>query len=90
MGEKKRSTQAARGHWSVENGNHYKRDASPWQEDRHRHRKPAAALNLALTRKVLLALISFEQAQPLADFFELYYHHPSRALRLILDSRPVL
>ena len=90
VGEKKRSTQAARGHWSVENGNHYKRDASPWQEDRHRHRKPAAALNLALTRNVLLALIPFEQGQPLADFFELYNNHPSRALRLILDSRPVL
>jgi hypothetical protein len=84
--EKKRSIQAARGHWSVENGNHYKRDASPWQEDRHRHRKPAAALNLALTRNVLLALIPFEQGQPLADFFELYHRHPSRALRLILDS----
>ena len=88
--EKKRSIQAARGHWSVENGNHYKRDASPWQEDRHRHRKPAAALNLALTRNVLLALIPFEQGQPLAHFFELYHRHPSRALRLILDSRPVL
>ena len=88
--EKKRSIQAARGHWSVENGNHYKRDASPWQEDRHRHRKPVAALNLALTRNVLLALIPFEQGQPLAHFFELYHRHPSRALRLILDSRPVL
>jgi predicted transposase YbfD/YdcC len=37
--EKKRSIQAARGHWSVENGNHYKRDASPWQEDRHRQNR---------------------------------------------------
>jgi len=37
-----------------------------------------------------LALIPFEQGQPLADFFELYNNHPSRALRLILDSRPVL
>jgi hypothetical protein len=64
--EKKRSTQAARGHRSVENGNHYKRDASPWQEDWHRHRKPAAALKLALTRNVLVALFPFEQGQPLA------------------------
>ena len=89
-GLREEQIQAARGHWSVENGNHYKRDASPWQEDRHRHRKPAAALNLALTRNVLLALIPFEQGQPLAHFFELYHRHPSRALRLILDSRPVL
>ncbi|NJN82807.1 MAG: DUF11 domain-containing protein [Caldilineaceae bacterium] len=35
-----------REHWSVENRNHHKRDASAWQEDRHRHRKPNAALNL--------------------------------------------
>ena len=46
-----------RGHWSVENRNHHKRDASAGQEDRHRHRKPTAALNRALTRNVLLALI---------------------------------
>lgn len=90
VGEKKRTTQAVRGHWSVENRNHHKRDAGPWQEDRHRHRKPAAALNLALTRNVLLALIPFEQGQPLAHFFELYHRHPSQALKLILTSPPVL
>ena len=88
--EKSRSTNAARQHWSVENRNHYKRDASPWQEDRHRHRKPNAALNLALTRNVLLAIIPFEHAQPLAQFFEHYYRHPHHALRLILKSCPVL
>jgi len=74
----------------VEDGNHYKRDTSSWQEDRHRDCKPAGALNLALTRNVLLALILFEQGQPLAHFFELYHRHPSRALQLILDSRLVL
>ena len=88
--EKARSTNAARQHWSVENRNHYKRDASPWQEDRHRHRKPNAALNLALTRNVLLAIIPFEHAQPLAQFFEHYYRYPHHALRLILKSCPVL
>ena len=85
-----RSAGAVRLHWSVENRNHYKRDASPWQEDRHRHRKPNAALNLALTRNVLLALIPFEQGQPLAHFFELYHRHPHHALRLILKASPVL
>lgn len=74
----------------MENRNHYKRDASAWQEDRHRHRKPNAALNLALTRNVLLALIPFEQGQPLAHFFELYHCHPHHALRLILKASPVL
>jgi hypothetical protein len=88
--ERKRSAAAARGHWSVENRNHYKRDASAWQEDRHRHRKPNAALNLALTRNVLLAIIPFEEGQPLAHFFEYYHRHPHHALRLILKAYPVL
>jgi hypothetical protein len=74
----------------VENRNHYKRDASAWQEDRHRHRKPNAALNLALTRNVLLAMIPFEQGQPLAHFFEHYHRHPHHALQLILKASPVL
>ena len=88
--EKTRATNAVRQHWSVENRNHHKRDASAWQEDRHRHRKPNAALNLALTRNVLLALIPFEQGQPLAHFFEDYHRHPRHALRLILKLSPVL
>lgn len=79
-----------REHWSVENRNHHKRDASPWQEDRHRHRQPNAALNLALTRNVLLALIPFEQGQSLAHFFELYHRHPRQALHLIFKACPVL
>ena len=54
---KARSTQAVRGHWSIENRNHHKRDASAWQEDRHKHRRPKAALNLALTRNALLAIM---------------------------------
>lgn len=90
VGEKKRATKAVRGHGSVETRNHHKRDASAWQEDRHRHRKPNAALNLALTRNVLLALIPFEEGQPLAHFFERYHRHPPHALRLILQARPVL
>jgi hypothetical protein len=57
---------------------------------RHRHRKPNAAFNLALTRNVLLALIPFEQGQPLAHFFELYHRHPHLALCLILKASPVL
>jgi predicted transposase YbfD/YdcC len=88
--EKSRATGAVRNHWSVENRNHHKRDASAWQEDRHRHRKPNAALNVALTRNVLLAIIPFEEGQPLAHFFELYHRHPRQALDLILNARPVL
>ena len=88
--DKARATDAVRQHWSVENRNHHKRDASAWQEDRHRHRKPNAALNLALTRNVLLAVIPFEPGQPLDHFFEHYHRHPHHALQLILKDRPVL
>ncbi len=88
--EKSRSTRAVREHWSVENRNHHKRDASAWQEDRHRHRKPNTALNLALTHNVLLALIPFEEGEPLAHFFERYHRHPCQALHLLLKARPVL
>ena len=88
--EKARSTRAVREHWSVENRNHHKRDASAWQEDRHRHRKPNAALNLALTRNVLLALIPFEEGEPLAHYFEIYHRYPRQALHLILKAPPVL
>lgn len=88
--EKSRSTNAVRQPWSVENRNHYKRDASPWQEDRHCHRKANAALNLAFTRNVLLAMIPFENGQPMAPFFEGGHRHPKHAHRLILKSGPVL
>jgi predicted transposase YbfD/YdcC len=88
--EKSRLARAARGHWSIENRNHHKRDASSWQEDHHRHRRPRAAQNLALTRNALLALIPFEPGQPLADFFALYHRHPPKALHLLLKSSPVL
>jgi predicted transposase YbfD/YdcC len=88
--QKKRCGQLARGHWGIENRNHHKRDASAWQEDRHRHRRPNAAMNLALTRNALLAIIPFEQGQPLAEFFERYHRRPALALQLILNARPVL
>ena len=87
---KSRATRAVREHGSVENRNHHKRDASAWQEDRHRHRKPNAALNLALTRNVLLALIPFEAGQPLAHYFEHYHRHPRLALRLLVNDHPIL
>ena len=74
----------------MENRNHHQRDASAGQEDRHCHRKPNAALNLALTRNVLLAMIPCEEGQLLGHFFEAYHRHPRHALRLILKVSPVL
>jgi predicted transposase YbfD/YdcC len=88
--EKKRSTKDVRNHWRVENSNHFKRDTSLWQEDQHRHRSPKAALNLALTRNALLAIIPFDKESPRSHFFELYHRSPAKALNLILQSRPAL
>lgn len=85
-----RAAEAARGHWSVENRNHHKRDVCLWQEDRHRHRKPKAALNLALTRNALLAIIPFKPGEPLSQYFDLYHRCGASALKLIRQARPVL
>jgi hypothetical protein len=38
----------------------------------------------------LLALIPFEDGEPLAHFFERYHRHPPHALQLILKTKPVL
>jgi predicted transposase YbfD/YdcC len=86
----RRAADAVRGHWGIENRTHYKKDTCAWQEDDHRHRRPRAALNLALTRNALLAIIPFEPGEALARFFERYARHPAQALRLILQARPFL
>lgn len=52
---------AVRGHWSIENRNHHKRDDRVRQEDRHRRRRINVAQNLALTRNALLAIIPFDE-----------------------------
>jgi len=81
---------AARGHWRVENRNHHKRDDSVWQEDRHRHRRPRVAQNLALTRNALLAIIPFDEKRNLPALIAEYQRHPQLAINLILHGRPQL
>lgn len=88
--ERFRAAQSARGHWSVENKNHYKRDTCLWLEDDHRHRRPKAAQNLALMRNALMAIIPYQDGQPLAEYFELYHRCPAKALRLILHASPCI
>lgn len=87
--EKQRIPAAIRGHWSVENLNHYKRDTSLWREDDHRHRRVNIAQNLALTRNALLAIIPFGANEPLSSCFEIYQRHPAKAIQLILHAAPV-
>ena len=86
--ETKRIPIAIRGHWSIENLNHYKRDTSLWREDDHRQRRVPIAQNLALTRNARLAVTSFTADQPLASCFERYQRSPAQAIQLILYARP--
>ena len=86
--ESVRLGKAVRGHWSVENKNHHKRDDSVWQEDRHRHRRPRVAQNLALTRNALLAVIPFDQTHNLPSLIAGYQNRPQLAIDLILHARP--
>lgn len=81
---------AVRGHWSVENRNHHKRDDSVWQEDRHRHRRPRVAQNLALTRNALLAIIPFDEKRNLPNLIAQYQQCPDLAINLILRELPQL
>ncbi len=87
--EKQRIPAAVRGHWSVENLNHYKRDTSLWREDDHRHRRVNIAQNLALTRNALLAIIPFGADEPLSGWFEIYQRKPAKAIQLILHAAPI-
>lgn len=88
-GQSQRIPAAVRGHWSVENLNHYKRDTCLWREDDHRHRRVNIAQNLALTRNALLAIIPFGGNEPLSSWFEIYQRHPAKAIQLILHAAPL-
>jgi predicted transposase YbfD/YdcC len=80
---------AVRGHWSVENRNHHKRDDSAWQEDRHRFRRVNIAQNLALTRNALLAIIPFDEKKNLPSLIADYQDSKRLAIQLILHGRPI-
>lgn len=77
-----------REHWSVENLNHWKRDATYWREDKAPKRNPKGARNLALIRNALLAVIPFEQFESLNDAFDHYRDHREKSLKLIQTAAP--
>ena len=78
-----------RGHWSIENKNHYKKDTCFWREDDHRHRRVNAAQNLALLRSALMAIIPFDETQTLGDYLDQYRDQPQLAIKLIQNAHPV-
>lgn len=83
-----RLAQIGREHWSVENKNHWRRDATRWREDRSVRRKPKGAKNLALLRGAILALIPLEDFSSLNAAFDHYIKHRAEALRLLLQTAP--
>ena len=83
-----RLAEIARGHWSVENKNHWKKDATLWREDRGVRRKAKGAKNLALLRNAILAMIRPDEHTSLNQAFLHYADHRSEALRLLTQKPP--
>jgi len=80
---------AIRGHWSVENKNHWKRDASLWKEDASRpRRKASGAQVLALLRGAVLRLHDLEAFESLDASFHHHSAKPYAALRLLKKPPP--
>jgi predicted transposase YbfD/YdcC len=78
-----------REHWSVENKNHWRRDATRWREDRSVRRHPKGAKNLALLRGAILALIPQEKFSSLNAAFDHSIAHRAEALRLLTQTAPL-
>ena len=83
--------QMARDHWSIENGQHHRRDRTQ-DEDRCTVRDPVAARNLSLFRS--LAIFLFEQQRrrqggkkSLPDFESRNHSHPGTLIRRFTDQR---
>ena len=84
-----RLAQAIRGHWSVENKNHWKRDTSLWKEDASRPRKKASGGQvLALLRGAILRLHAAEAFESLNAGFHHHSAKPYAALRLLKTPPP--
>lgn len=83
-----RLAQIGRDHWSVENKNHWRRDATRWREDRSVRRKPKGAKNLSLLRGAILALTPLENFSSLNAAFDHYAENRANATRLLTQTRP--
>lgn len=77
-----------RGHWAIENKNHWKRDTTRWREDHAPRRNPRGAKNLALLRGALLALIPLDEFDSLNAALDRYADYPGEALSLIRSATP--
>ena len=76
----------AREYWSVENKNHWKRDAV-WGEDRARMRTPNAVQALALIRCALLAPLGRAGYPTLPHAIESMARETNEAIKIIQHQR---
>jgi hypothetical protein len=84
----RRLAEIGRRHWSVENKNHWRKDATLWREDRSPRRNPAGAKNLALLRNAILALIEPGRHESLNQAFLHHTSHRPEAIRLLTKATP--
>lgn len=73
-----------RGHWSVENRLHWRRDAI-LGEDRCRVRFPAVAQMLAVLNSVVLSLMDLHQVSQVSRQIRRFASHPEEALPWVYD-----
>jgi hypothetical protein len=79
-----------RGHWSVENKTHWRRDAL-LAEDKIRSRNKRVVRSLVLLRNAaLFVLLHASPFDPVPETIERLARHPSMALALALSKRPRL
>jgi hypothetical protein len=71
----------SRGHWSIENKNHWKKD-SVWGDDTPRQRSPVLARTLSLLRGALLAQVS----EPLPGLFARCRKSAGAALAIVKST----
>lgn len=71
-----------RWHWTIENGNHYRRDVS-FGEDRCRSHVLDSAQARAALRNTMLGLIRLEGWHSIPDAFRYFRHSPQHPLRFL-------
>jgi predicted transposase YbfD/YdcC len=79
----RRLAHLVRSHWMIENGNHYRRDAT-WDEDGCRARTGHTTANLALLRGALLGGLLRDGPINLRATLQAHAARPNHALRLLL------
>ena len=76
---------AIRGHWSIENKNHWRSDACAF-EDKTRSRNPAVVASFMLIRSALLLFNSQTESQNMNAFMEANVADKNRTFAMIMGK----